>query len=192
MKSRYKLSFTTGGLFVHESIALASLYLDLDDWNAVREQVIKDNVLQTRTLSTLHRTTREIIARLECLTHDELAFLVLTSVQDQGYLLWIAICRYYRLIGDFTIEILQERYRSLKGELNQLDVDAFFNRKSEWHPELEGIKPATRNKLKQVLFRILRDAGLLGSGNSILVAMPSPQLLNILVKNNDTDYLPLP
>ncbi len=192
MKSRYKLSFTTGGLFVHESIALASLYLDLDDWNAVREQVIKDNVLQTRTLSTLHRTTREIIARLEYLTHDELAFLVLTSVQDQGYLLWIAICRYYRLIGDFTIEILQERYRSLKGELNQLDVDAFFNRKSEWHPELEGIKPATRNKLKQVLFRILRDAGLLGSGNSILVAMPSPQLLNILVKNNDTDYLPLP
>ncbi len=73
---RYSMSFTTGSLFHRESVKLAALYLDLGDWNSVRDKVIAENLLQTRTLNTLKRVCREVVSRLRALTQGELEFLV--------------------------------------------------------------------------------------------------------------------
>ena len=186
------MSFTTGSLFHHESVKLAALYLELGDWNAVRDKVISNNLLQTRTLNTLKRVCREVISRLKTLSIDELHFLVEANPQEQGYLLWLATCRRYRFIADFAIEVLRERYITLKTDVNHEDFDSFFNRKSEWHAELDAIQPTTRNKLRQVLFRILREAGLLASNNIINAAILSPELLNAISHNNRRDVLFLP
>ena len=186
------MSFTTGSLFHHESVKLAALYLELGDWNAVRDKVISNNLLQTRTLNTLKRVCREVISRLKTLSIEELDFLVEANPQEQGYLLWLATCRRYRFIADFAIEVLRERYITLKTDVNHEDFDSFFNRKSEWHAELDAIQPTTRNKLRQVLFRILREAGLLASNNIINAAILSPELLNAISHNNRRDVLFLP
>ncbi len=186
------MSFTTGSLFHRESVKLAALYLELGDWNAVRDKVISNNLLQTRTLNTLKRVCREVISRLKTLSIEELDFLVEANPQEQGYLLWLATCRRYRFIADFAIEVLRERYITLKTDVNHEDFDSFFNRKSEWHAELDAIQPTTRNKLRQVLFRILREAGLLASNNIINAAILSPELLNAISHNNRRDVLFLP
>ena len=186
------MSFTTGSLFHRESVKLAALYLELGDWNAVRDKVISNNLLQTRTLNTLKRVCREVISRLKTLSIEELVLLVEANPQEQGYLLWLATCRRYRFIADFAIEVLRERYITLKTDVNHEDFDSFFNRKSEWHAELDVIQPTTRNKLRQVLFRILREAGLLASNNIINAAILSPRLLNAITHNNRRDVLFLP
>lgn len=186
------MSFTTGSLFHRESVKLAALYLELGDWNAVRDKVISNNLLQTRTLNTLKRVCREVISRLKTLSIEELNFLVEANPQEQSYLLWLATCRRYRFIADFAIEVLRERYITLKTDVNHEDFDSFFNRKSEWHAELDAIQPTTRNKLRQVLFRILREAGLLASNNIINAAILSPELLNAISHNNRRDVLFLP
>jgi len=186
------MSFTTGSLYHRESVKLAALYLELGDWNAVRDKVISNNLLQTRTLNTLKRVCREVISRLKTLSIEELDFLVEANPQEQGYLLWLATCRRYRFIADFAIEVLRERYITLKTDVNHEDFDSFFNRKSEWHAELDAIQPTTRNKLRQVLFRILREAGLLASNNIINAAILSPELLNAISHNNRRDVLFLP
>lgn len=190
--NRYSMSFTTGSLYHRESVKLAALYLELGDWNAVRDKVISNNLLQTRTLNTLKRVCREVISRLKTLSIEELDFLVEANPQEQGYLLWLATCRRYRFIADFAIEVLRERYITLKTDVNHEDFDSFFNRKSEWHAELDAIQPTTRNKLRQVLFRILREAGLLASNNIINAAILSPELLNAISHNNRRDVLFLP
>lgn len=149
------MSFTTGGLFQRESIRLAELYLNLEDWGAVRDKVITSNLLQARMANTSKRISREIISRLAMLSANELNLLVHGYPQEQAHLLWIAVCRRYRFIADFAIEVLRERYISLKNDLTYENFNSFFNRKSEWHLELEKITHATRNKLRQVLFKIL-------------------------------------
>ena len=189
---RYSLSFTTGSLFHHESVELVTLYFDLGDWNAVRTSVIANNVLQTRTLSTLKRICREVISRLRTLSPVELKFLVDGSRQEQVYLLWLAVCRQYRFIADFAIEVLHERYISMKGDLNFDDFDAFFNRKAEWHLELDKITPATRSKLRQVLFKMLREADFLTANNTIHAAMLSPKLLELIHQGNRREILHFP
>ncbi len=189
---RYSMSFTTGCLFHRESIDLAAMYLDLGNWNAVRDKVITNNLLQTRTLNTLQRVCREVISRLRIMSQSELEFLVEANHQEQAYLLWLAACRRYRFIADFAVEVLRERYITLKSDLTYEDFDSFFNRKSEWHSELDNISSATRGKLRQVLFKMLRDADLLTANNMIHAAMLSPRMLELLNQGNRMEVLYLP
>lgn len=189
---RYSMSFTTGSLFHRESVELTVLYLDLGDWSSVRDKVIAENLLQTRTLNTLKRVCREIISRLRTLSSDELEFLVEGSNQEQAYLLWLAVCRRYRFIADFAVEVLRERYITLKSDLTHEDFDSFFNRKSEWHLELDEITPATRCKLRQVLFKMLREADLLTANCMIHTAMLNPRLLSLIQQSSPRDILYFP
>lgn len=185
------MSFTTGTLLQQESVKLAELYLDYGDWDDVRDKVIAENLLQTRTLNTLKRVCSEVISRLRTLRQDELAFLVEASYQEQAYLLWVAVCRRYQFIADFAVEVLRERYITLKSDLTHEEFDAFFNQKSEWHAELDKLTPATREKLRQVLFKMLREVDLLTAGNMINAAMISPRLLELLRHGNHMLYFPI-
>ena len=190
---RYSMSFTTGSLFHRESVNLAELYLHFRDWNSVRDKVIAENLLQTRTLNTLKRICREVVSRLRMLSTYELEFLINGSPREQADLLWIAICRRYRFVADFTVEVLRERYITLKSDLTHENFNSFFNRKSESHLELDTITPATRGKLRQVLFRMLREADLLTANNIIQAAMLSPRLLELIHQStrSDLSYFPI-
>lgn len=191
--NKYSMSFTTGSLFHRESVKLAALYLELGDWNSVRDKVIAENLLQTRTLNTLKRVCREVISRLRTLSPGELELLVQVSHQEQAYLLWIAVCHRYRFIAEFAVEVLRERYITLKTDLTHEDFDSFFNRKSEWHSELDALTPATRGKLRQVLFKILREVDFLTANNMINAAMISPRLLEVIYRGDrrDISYFPI-
>ena len=119
---RYIMSFTTGNLYHRESVKLAALYLDLGDWNSVHDKVISENLLQTRTLNTQKRVYIEVVSRLKTLNPAELEFLVEASHQEQAYLLWLAVCRRYRFIADFAVEVIRERYITLKTDLTPEDL----------------------------------------------------------------------
>ena len=186
------MSFTTGGLFHRESLKLSELYREIGEWNAVRNKVISENLLQARTLNTSKRVCREIISRLKNLSSSELDLLVNANPQEQGYLLWLAICRRYKFIKDFAIEVLRERYITLKTDLSYEDFDFFLHKKSEWHSELDAIQPSTRNKLRQVLFKMLREAGLLTANNTINAAMLSQRILEAIPHDKRQDILFFP
>lgn len=193
MKSeRYSMSFSTGSLFHRESVALAALFLELGDWNTVRDKVLSGNLLQSRTLNTLKRVCREIISRLKTLVPSEIELLVHGSTQEQGYLLWIAVCRRYKFVADFAVEVIRERFITLKMDLHYEDFDSFFNKKSEWHSELDEIQPATRNKLRQVLFKMLREADLMTADNAIHAAMLSSRILEAIPPGSHQDILVFP
>lgn len=190
--NRYSMSFTTGGLFHRESVKVAELYLMLGDWSAARDDVIGKNILQARTMNSLKRVCREVISRLKTLRDEELGFLIEANHQVQGQILWIAVCRRYKFIAEFAVEVLRERYMALKTDLSFQDFDSFLNRKSEWHSEVDKIRPVTRNKLRQVLFRMLREADLLTTNNNIKAAMLSPRLMDIIFNGNCRDILYFP
>jgi hypothetical protein len=182
------MSFTTGTLFRNESLKLITLYLELGDWKAVGIEVCENNTLQARTISSLKRVSREIISRLKTLSPKEINLFMALSYQEQGYLLWLAVCRRYRFIADFAVEVVRERYLSLKTDLSYEDFDSFFNRKSEWHTKLDEIRPATRHKLRQVLFKMLREADLLTPKNIIIPAVLSPDFIRSIAFENRQDF----
>ncbi len=187
------MSFIGGGLLHHESVKLAKLYLEFRDWSSVRDKVIAENLLQTRTQNTLKRICNEIVSRLSVLNACELKFLSEGNHQEQAYILWLAVCRRYKFIADFAVEVLREKYITLKTILTHEDFNSFLNRKSEWHAELDEVAPSTRYKLRQILFKILREATHLTANNMIHAAILSPRLLEMIYQNsrNEIFYFPL-
>ena len=125
MVDRYRLSFTTGGLFLQEAPVIVERYLALRNWSQTRDQVRNDNLLQVRTAAAALRISKELISRLELLESDELEELVNGNARDRGYLLWVAACRRYAIIHDFAIEVLREHYLLMRRQLSFGDYDAF-------------------------------------------------------------------
>jgi len=190
--ARYRLSFTTGGLFSQESAMVAGLFLRNRDWLSTREQVQSDNLLQVRTASAALRISKEIVSRLELLTISELECIVDGSIRERSYLLWSATCRRYDFIRDFAVEVLREYFVSLRQELHLKDFDAFFNGKALWHEELDNTAPSTQNKLRQNLFRMLREADLISAQHVIQPAMLTPRLASLLAKQGREAFLIYP
>ena len=189
---RYRLSFTTGGLVLQEAPLVAERYLTLHDWVQTRDQVRNDNLLQVRTAAAALRISKELIARLELLESDELEELVNGSARDRGYLLWVAACRRYAIIHDFAIEVLREHYLLLRRQISFGDYDAFYNAKALWHTELDEIAQTTQRKLRQNLFRMLRDADLISDQQHIQTAMLSPRLALLLARRGRSELLVFP
>jgi hypothetical protein len=184
----YRLSFTTGGLFINESAMAADLYSKSRDWQHVRDQVRSENLLQVRTAAAALRISKEVVARLEHLTNDEIVALAEGSVRERGYLLWAAVCRRYTFIREFATEVLREYFITLRQSLALKDFDAFFNGKAMWHDELDNTAETTRLKLRQNLFRMMREADLLSESNVIQPAI-LPAVLATLLAANGRDAL---
>ena len=73
-------------------------------------------------------------------------------------------------------------------ELTNYDFDAFYNRKMLYHESLEKITDMSRYKLKQVLFKMLREVGILNKHNFIQMVVPTKNVVNI-IGNKSPEYL---
>lgn len=186
-RSRYALSFTSGGLLTREGVAVAGVYLGCRDWSATRARVRDDNILQSRTASSLLRLSREAVQRLAALDDDEVELLVDGSPTEQNQLMWGAVCRRYALIGDFAEEVVRERFLLMTPMLGADDFDRFITGKTLWHPELDGLKPSTLSKLRQTLLRMLREAGLLSDAGDIIPAVLSERIVDVLDRRTPSD-----
>jgi len=185
------MSFTAGALLHQESLTVADLFEELGDWGRVRERVRDDNLLRMRTPSASKRIFKEVTGRLRQLTPAQLALLRTGNRQEQNHLLWLAICKRYRFIYDFAVEVVREKFLRLDF-LSYDAYDVFFNDKAEWHPEVEGVAESTRKKLRQVVFKMMREANLLTQDNQIVPAMPTPREIKVIVADSPSYLLAFP
>lgn len=176
----YKLSFTAASLMLVESVKVAEVYLESRDWNATREILINNNLLQSRTVARTKRIIQELVLRLSILSEDQLTHLLEGDLEEQRLLLWFTACKYYKFIRDFSMEVLHEKFLTMQQYLSEDDYNAFLLRKMDLHPELEKITASTRTKLRTQVFRMLREAGLINSDNLIIRVIPSFRLVQTL------------
>ena len=185
--SRYALSFTSGALLVREALVAAPIYLEERDWSRVRARLREGNLLQARTRSTGFRLAREVAQRLEVLTVAEIDLLIESAPAERGYLMWVAACRRYAFIGDFAKEVLRERYLVLASTVDYADFDSFVHGKSIWHEELAELKDSTLQKLRSTVFRMLVEASLLDERRTIIPAVFSKRLAELLDDRKPSD-----
>ncbi len=186
------MSFTSGALFHQESLKLASLYFDVMNWAETRAIAVENNLLQTRTINSAKIITREICSRLKHLHGDELMILQDSSSQEQVHILWLAICRRYTFIYDFAVEVIRENFLTFQHDLLPSDYDAFFNAKAVWHDELERITASTSAKLKQVIFRMLREADFITAHGVINPVILSKRVVKTISTHNKKDLAIFP
>lgn len=189
---RYQLSFTAGGLFLREATSIAARFLRCRDWRQTRAEIREENLLQQRTATAATRLSKELVARLETLSVVELEELIDAPARDKGYILWVAACRRYRFVRDFAIEVLREHYLSHRHQLTTGDYESFYNSKALWHAEIDELADSTKKKLRQNLFRMLREADLVSPKNQIQGVLMNPRIAQLIAQQAHEDLLVFP
>lgn len=182
----YSFSFLAGALFLSESVAIAELMNRNLDWDEVARQAAEQNVIRQRTTASRVRILREIRYRLEQFSPAELTFFCDANSRDQRQLLFIAVCQRFRFIREFVDEVLRPKIFSLDLQLHRSDFARFFDRKTAESVELESLTDKSRAKIKQVLIRMLAEAGLINStaAQRIQRSPPSRALAHIVAESD--------
>lgn len=185
--TRYALSFTSGTLLKQEAAVVAPIYLEERDWAAMRTRVVERNLLQTRAGRSNTRTLGELIPRLQTLSDQELEVVAEGSPTERSHLLWVAACRRYQLIAEFAEEVLRERFLTLVGSVSYEEFDSFYRNKALWNEELDAISPLSYQKLRQVLFKMMLESGLVTKQGTIEHALLSERVAGFLRAQTPSD-----
>lgn len=189
----YKMSFATGGLMVNDSVDVARLHAPGEAWDDTLSRALAKGVTSLPKAASRRRTLREIVNRLSCLAEEERLFLVEHAERDeQAALLWVATCRAYRFVREYVCEVVSERHLSGRLDLPLETFDHHLQMKAEWNAGLAAIAPTTARKLRQILFRMMREAGVIDQGRRILTANLSASLRTLLRRTAPADLAVFP
>ena len=189
---KYRLSFGTGNAYINESNLILKKYLENKDWRETEKYSIDNNILQTNTLSSTKRIFREISLRLKSLSNEEREFFIRSNYVDQSILIWISICRTYKFIGDFASMIISEKFSSYQIELDYNDFNYFYEQQKVLYEELNSLKDSTRKKLRQVIFKIMKDLNIISKSKEITPLLPSKEIKKISINTTNDMQLFLP
>jgi hypothetical protein len=186
---RYSFSFIIGALFVPETVAVAELLAAKKDWPAIRLAVLDDNLLKIKTSASRVRILREIRYRLQELDENELDFFSAAGSRDQRLLLLLMICRRFSFVREFLEEVVRSKALALETNLTHGDFIRFFDLKGAEAPEVDVLTEKSRNKVRQVLIRMLAECGLLNSTSEMVIQRPTPSaaLLKLIAKKKPSD-----
>ncbi|MCY4305596.1 MAG: DUF1819 family protein [Aestuariivita sp.] len=182
------MSFSTGGLFFYESVEFARLHIPRESWSETRNRAVTARITQMPKDTSNSRSIIEIKNRISTFSTIELEFFLDDADRvDQKAMLWIACCRVYRFVREFAVDVIRDRYVSYYDVLPPESFDVFFNDKTEENEDLTRIKKSTLLKLRQVLFRIMREADILTDQNEIKKSFLSLQLTSLIRDNNQAE-----
>jgi hypothetical protein len=187
------MSFSTGGLFINESVEVGRLHIAGEPWGETIVRALSEGTASLPKTASQRRTLREIANRLSALSDQELECLKETDDRtEQQALLWLATCRAYRFVQEFAVEVLRDRHLSYRLDLPLESFDILWEEKAEWHTELNDISQSTRLKLRQVLFRMMREADILSDSNTIQTAYLTPRVKSLIAGTRSTDLAIFP
>src|SRR6056297_3393049 len=74
-----------------------------------------------------------------------------------------AAIKHSRLLGDFIRQVIRTQIRIYKKTVSSRDWDQFFEQCEQTQPSLTAWSASTRNKVRQVIFRMLAEAKIIDS-----------------------------
>ncbi|MFW7355909.1 MAG: DUF1819 family protein [Brucella sp.] len=185
---KYRMSFSVGGLMLNESLAIAEHYQRGETWAYARERLLAEGASSLPKLASQTRALREVYDRIGHLSDAERQFLSAEADRtEQQAMIWLAICRTYRFIYEFAVQVINERYQSWRLDLGHEVFDRFLAEKAETDPGLAELSLSTCAKLRQVLFRILRESGLRSVEGRIQPVWLSGRMKRLIEESDPAD-----
>jgi hypothetical protein len=163
----YNLSLTAASLRPELARIVAEYYLEAGNWDLAKDRTLSANALQCRSASSAVRLERELRQRLETLTTHQITLLAQASAEDRAAIAWLAVCKHIRFAFEFAAEVLRDKLTAHDPVLRHSDYEAYAESKALAHPELARLTTASKIKIRQVLLKMLTEAGLLTKGASL-------------------------
>lgn len=177
---KYDFSITTASLRLQEMILVAQAFVD----NRIIDTT---NELGNGNYKTGRKLFGEFKKRINQLTIKELDILIHGDLTSQKQTAFLSICKSSSFIRDFMLEVIREKYLIFDFQITDGDYISYYRRKFEIHPEMEKLTEITQKKIKQVIFKILEQSGIIDHIKSKNI---QPQLLDETLMNAVVDDNP--
>jgi len=159
---RYSLTFTAASLRPELARIVAETYLECGDWEETRHRVLDKNSLQARSPASGIRMEREMRQRLQTLTRDQLEIVANASADSRSAIAWLSVLKLNAFVFAFASETLRGKIEAQDPVLRPSDYERFLTSEAALHPEFERLTQSSKTKIRRVLIRMLREAGILG------------------------------
>jgi len=187
---KYRLSFTAASFFLYESLELAKIYIEKENWREVVDYLINENV-NKRSANTIKRESSELVLRLKSLPSQLLQRFISTNADDAKIILLYAILKSYPIIKSFCLDVLYEKSQMMDFDIQEYEINAFFRKQEEFYEEFDKKSDATKYKIRQVVFKILSDATLIKSTKDKIIIKPiiETTTAKLILEDTDESYL---
>ena len=155
---------------------------------AIIEQTIQENLFQYPTEKTIRQMAKTCVARLHGLEDDALVNAVASQSSETAKQICLyAMMKQYRLVWDFMITVIGEKFRMQDFSFSQMDVNVFFMQLQEQDDYVAGWSETTVKKLRQILIRVLEENDYLDNikADRINPVWLNPMLENVIKSNGD-------
>lgn len=174
-------------LFYEMRITAGLMSKGLDD-NEILDQIVKENLFQYPTEKTIRRIAKACISRLNAMDDKDLVGAIASQPSDTAkQICMYAMMKQYRLVWDFMVTVIGEKYRTQDFSFGQRDVNVFFMQLQEQDDCVSEWTEGTIKKIRQILIRILAENDYLDDIKSdhINPVWLNPLLENAIRTNND-------
>ena len=154
----------------------------------VIDRIVEDNLFQYPTEKSIRQMARTCVSRLSGLGDESLVEAVASQPSETAkQVCMYAMMKQYRLVWDFMITVIGEKYRMQDFSFSQMDVNVFFMQLQEQDDYVAGWSETTLKKIRQVLIRVLAENEYLDNIKSdhINPVWLNPLLENAIRSNND-------
>lgn len=191
--SPYNAAMTREQFLFYEMRTTAKLMSEGLSDEEVAERIVTDNLFQYPTEKSVRKMALACIRRLHAMNDETLVQAMATQPSDVAKQICLyAMMKQYRLVWDFMVTVIGEKYRLRDTSYGKIDLNTFFLRLQEQDDWVATWSESTIQKVKQVLNKTLVENEYIDStiADHLNPVWLHPILENAIRSNNDDAALP--
>lgn len=188
----YNGGLTREQFLFYEIRIVAKLVSQEEERNAIIQKLKDENLFQFPTERMIVSIAGTCFKRIDALESEMLVSeLAEASVDVAKQINLYAMMRYNRIVWDFMVTVIGEKFRTQDFEFSKADLNLFFLRLQEQNDLVASWSESTINKIKQVLRKSLAECGFIDSVRSekLNPVFPYDELIEGIKANGDVDAL---
>ena len=189
----YNGSLTAEQFLFYEIRIAAKYYIDGKTIEEAIGIIKKDNLFQYPTERQISRLARACYKRLGALNNEQLVHeLAFAPSEIAKQINLYAIMKYNRLVWEFMIQVIGEKYSNQDFSFSRKDLNAFFTRLQAQNDSVSAWSENTVSKIKSVLVRMLVETEYLDGIRSTILnpVLLCEELEEGIRANNNYEALP--
>ena len=159
----------------------------------VIKRIVTENLFQYPTEKTILRMAKTCIKRLNAMEDVDLVkAIAIQPAEIAKQICLYAMMKQSRLIWEFMLTVIGEKYRSKDSSFGKIDLNIYFMRLQEQDDIVATWSQSTITKLKQVITRVLIETEYIDNAraNYLNPVYLYPILENAIRRHGELDILP--
>lgn len=186
-------SITREQFLFYEMRTTAKLVMEGIPAQEVINRIVEGNLFQYPTEKSVKKIARGCLSRLRGMGDEVLIRAIATQSADTAKQVCLyAMMKQYRIMWDFMITVIGEKYRLQDFKFRMLDMNIFFMRLQEQDDYVATWSESTIQKIRQVMVRVLVENEYMDSNKSekLNPVLLTPVLESAIRANGDFEVLP--